>query len=232
MNKRLLLCFLVTCLTSPVAISAAITNGNFASCDFAGWQKDTDGLGDISTVNDFQITGTSPQCSAELLVDGANTEAFFANTLYQRLDFIDSQPMMLSFDLELASRLTSSDQGFVGDYAVVAISDGTGNYFDAQGNSGFLFSGIIDGMESLALSYTLADVFDSASDWFLEFQLNIGADAEGLSDGGVSSMRIDNVTLASVPAPATYGLFLLAATALVQRKRRMSVLVLLNGRSV
>ena len=90
------LTLLTLCLASSSTFGAAIVNGNFSSCDYSGWSKDTDGFGDVSTGNDFSIINNAGDCSASINVDHfdpagnimgiAVDEAFFANTLYQELD--------------------------------------------------------------------------------------------------------------------------------------------------
>lgn len=83
--------FILT-LLSLNANASLIQNGNFDTCDYTGWEKDTDGLGDVSLGNDFEMGGIPTHCRAQLNVDYFDaagdpfgfpvSEAFFANTLF------------------------------------------------------------------------------------------------------------------------------------------------------
>ena len=84
MNKLMIGGVLLLLSAAPQAMASVITNGGFTDCSYNGWSKDTDGAGDISVLDDFTIT-SGPNCAAELLVDAGNTEAWFANTLFQNI---------------------------------------------------------------------------------------------------------------------------------------------------
>ena len=93
----------------PAVNAAILENGDFSTCNFAGWERDTDGAGVIASGNDFSINGTAPSCEAVISVDYTDTEAFFANTLFQFLDFSSagSGPLTLSMDIEVNSESVS-----------------------------------------------------------------------------------------------------------------------------
>ena len=125
------LLFLVLLTTSVNA--SIISNGNFGDCNFTGWKLDTDGLGDISTGQDFHIAGTSPSCLAVIEADHfsiagdpfsiALDETWFANTLYQELDFssFTNSEFSLSIDYSVESERNSNHDGFIADYFFIGI---------------------------------------------------------------------------------------------------------------
>ena len=118
--RSILLSFLMLCL--PAANAVILENGDFSTCDFSGWERDTDGAGNYSLGNDFSINGTAPSCEAVINVDYTDTEAFFGNTLFQFLDFSSAGggPLTLSMDIEVNSELTDTDNNFVADYFIIS----------------------------------------------------------------------------------------------------------------
>jgi hypothetical protein len=207
--------FLVT--TPMFALANLISNGNFSTCDYASWSKDTDGFGDASIGNDFEIKDDAGDCSSNINVDYFSTqgdsfstpisEAFFANTLFQELDFTANtdSTFKLSMDISGFSELTSAAQSFIADYFLIGLNDGTGNYFNESGDLGFLVSPAdIDGMFSGSLIFELGNSFANKTGWFLDFQVILGFDSVTfLTDGYGSTLEIDNVSLIEVKAPAT-----------------------------
>ena len=211
MKKSTLACLLLALTSAQQAQANLISNGNFSDCSFSGWQKDTDGVGELNVGNDFQQIG-APDCAAQLTVDGAQTQAFFANTLYQNVDLMADTQYSLSFDLNVDSELTSQDQGFVADYFVVGLGDGTGTYYNANGTLGSLLEADIDGAQSYSFDVMLDDMLASWDALTLEFQLLLGADASDMTDFGASFLQIDNVAInpvnmAAVSEPLTFALF-------------------------
>lgn len=215
------------CAAVPQSFAAMITNGDFSSCDFSAWSKDTDGFGDVSSQNDFAINGSFPDCRAAINAEYADTEVFFANTLFQEMDLsaTPGNALKLSFDIALSSELTSADSGFVADYMLVGLNDGLGNYYNQEGLLGTLFAADIDGAASYSLSFMLDPSFANKSGWFLDFQLNIGADNEGQTDLAGSSLYIDNVTLEemAVPAPPILALFAISLGGIFARRRKPGI---------
>ena len=210
----------------PSAQAAMISNGNFAeSCSLDGWQKDTDGFGDLGG-NDFTVTGTNPNCEASVHADYQDTQVFFANTLFQELDLTgdaDSR-FLLTLDFSVNSELTSRDSGFIADYFAIGLNDGSGNYFSETGLPGYLVApAAIDGYSAFTLSFELDRAFANQSGWFLDFQLGIGANLDGDSDLGCSTLALRQVSLtamaAQVPEPVTLGLFALALAGLATFRR-------------
>ncbi|MFT2091968.1 PEP-CTERM sorting domain-containing protein [Paraglaciecola sp. 2405UD69-4] len=225
---------------ASVNVSATmIANGDFASCDFSGWQKDTDGFGDISMGNDFAIQSTGTSCSAEINVDHFDTtgdvfgtpidEAWFANTLYQELDFTTTNDtnFLLEIDFSVDTEANNTGPSFIADYFLIGLNDGMGNYFDEGGELGFLYEPTdINQALSQTVSYEIDSSFANQTGWFLDFQLNLGVDEFGFSDAYGSSFLINSVSLTEVDAvvsePATVWLFSLGLIGLFLRNRRNS----------
>lgn len=211
MKKSTLACLLLALTSAHQAQANLISNGDFSDCSFAGWQKDTDGAGELAAGNDFQQVG-APNCAAQLTVDGPETQVFFANTLFQGVDLMADTQYSLSFDLNVNSELTSQDQGFVADYFVVGLGDGSGAYYNENGTLGSLLEADIDGAQSYNFEVMLDDMLASWDALTLEFQLLVGADAMDMTDFGASFLQIDNVAvnpvnMASVSEPLTFALF-------------------------
>ncbi|WP_018984152.1 hypothetical protein [Salinimonas chungwhensis] len=197
---------------------ASIVNGDFATCDFSGWQQDTDGLGAPGNTADFTIANDAGNCSANIMVDDMTTStAFYANTLFTGLDLSASEnDLTLSFDWTFSG--TDGDAQ-AGDYFSVYLSDGSGAPFNAQGMPGYL----IDPVSSYG-SDSFTAVLDSSlytmSNWTLEFQL---FDAFSPTDEPLMSvLNIDNVQLTAqavaVSAPATGILASLCTLAALRRR--------------
>lgn len=210
--------------TTPTqSFASSLSNGGFQSEDFTGWTQDVDGLGSPTAgLNDFSITqSTTGDFVAKIETDywstpgdtssTAQNEAIFANTLFQTLDLSSSsgQNLQLSFDWTLSGEQSNFDENFI-----VGLGDGTGNYFDAKGNSGFLFNPTNYG--SGTFTVTLDSMYTNAlSNWTLDFQLNAGFDGFG------SNFTIGNVKLNPVPVPAAFWLFGSALISLTRyRKKR------------
>ncbi|WJG11207.1 hypothetical protein [Aliiglaciecola sp. LCG003] len=227
-NKLSFLLTFILITTTLNVQGAMITNGDFSSCDYSGWNKDTDGFGDVSMSNDFVIEGIAPNCQAVINADYLDTEVFFANTLFQSLDLtaMASSQLILSFDIMVTSQMNSQDQGFIADYLVIGLNDGLGNLYDENGQLGTLFDADVDGENTYQLTYNLAASLLNQSGWYLDFQLNIGADNNGFTDFAGSSLYIDNVTLqeVKVSAPQSLSLFCLSLCGLLlSRKKRISL---------
>ena len=224
------LSLMAACLLLPQTQAAMITNGNFAdSCSLDGWHKDTDGAGDLSGFGgrDFSLNGASPNCGAMINVDYQDTDVFFANTLFQELDLTGASDssFLLSIDFSVSSELSSESGNFIADYFAIGLNDGFGNYFNENGLAGYLVAPVdIDGFSSFNLSFELDSAFANQTNWFLDFQLGIGANANGDIDGGGSTLAIDSVSLAEVraqipsevPEPSTLALFALGLAGLVR----------------
>ena len=196
----------------PAVNAAILENGDFSTCNFAGWERDTDGAGVIASGNDFSINGTAPSCEAVISVDYTDTEAFFANTLFQFLDFSSagSGPLTLSMDIEVNSELSDIDNSFIADYFVISFFDGI-NFYSNTGSTGSLFEADINGLASYTLSFLLEPSLTSISNLSLDFQLLLGADDDGFTDLGGSTLRINNVSITEnrVPVPAPSGVILM-----------------------
>lgn len=172
-------------------------------------------------VNDFSIIqSTAGNFVAKIETDYWSTqgdtsstsqnEVVFANTLFQTLDLSSSsgQNLQLSFDWTFSGEQSNFDENFI-----VGLGDGTGNYFDANGNFGFIFNPTSYG--SGTFTVTLDSMYtNSLSDWTLDFQLNAGFDGFG------SSFTIDNVELNPVPVPAAFWLFGSALISLTRYKKK------------
>jgi hypothetical protein len=226
MNKLIIGGVLLMLNTAPQAVAGVIANGDFADCSYSGWAKDTDGFGDVSVMDDFTIA-SGPDCAAQLLVDAGNTEAWFANTLFQNIALNSSEQYRLNVDLSVGSELSSADNGFIADYFVVAFGDGSGRYFGENGQPGNVFSADIDGNSRYSLDIMLDNTLSSFADLTLEFQLLIGFDEFG-SDLAGSFLQVDNVSVTAIsddnvtvsaPSQALLLGLGLAGLALVNRQR-------------
>lgn len=239
MKKITTLVALTLGLTCAHGQAAMLTNGDFSTCDFTGWEKDTDGFGDVSMANDFAIVTDGADCHGAINVDYYEpagdpfgmplTEAFFANTLFQALDFtaaMDST-FRLNIDFYVDSELTSTDPLFAADYFLIGLNDGSGSYFDASGIPGFIVGPTdIDGFSSQSLSVELDNTFANQDGWFLDFQLNIGVDDFGFNDAFGSQFVLQSVSLEEVRSgtpvdePNALWLLSLGAVGLLARQRR------------
>jgi hypothetical protein len=216
-----------------------INNGDFSSCDFSGWTKDTDGFGEVSAGNDFEVLDNGKVCSAVINVDYFETagddfstplsEAFFANTLFQELNFTGSagSSFELTIDVSSSSESDSNNSSFLADYFLIGLNDGTGNYFDENGDSGFLVDPTdINGLFTNTYTFTIDSSFLNQTGWFLDFQLNLGFDGfTGLTDGFGSSLFVNEVSLVAIPdeanevnAPATIYLLSLFIAVFLRKK--------------
>lgn len=224
MKKSTLACLLLGLTATHQAQANLVTNGDFSECSFAGWEKDTDGVGELASGTDFQITGTE-NCAAQVTVDSADTQAFFANTLYQNVDLMADTQYSLSFDLTVDSQLTDQDTGFVADYFIVGLGDGSGAYYNENGILGSLLEADINGAQTYNFEVMLDDMLASWDMLTIEFQLLLGADASDQTDFGASFLQIDNVAIApqamtSVSEPLTAVLFGLGLAGVASGSRR------------
>jgi len=240
MKKKNLYLLILSAAISLNATAGMITNGDFQTCDYSGWQKDTDGFGDVSFGNDFEIDGIPTHCRAQINVDYFDptgdpfgtpvSEAWFANTLFQELDLTGDagSTWNLTIEYEVGSEGTSQDPFFIADYFLFGLNDGLGNYYDETGALGFLVDPTdIDGSYRDFLTFELDSSFTNTSGWFLDFQLNVGwDDVTGFSDAFGSTLYVNEVTLTEikapvtdVPEPSTLAIFALGLARLVNRKK-------------
>ncbi len=231
--------FILT-LFSLNANASLIQNGNFDTCDFSGWEKDTDGLGDVSLGNDFEIFDNGRVCSAAISVDYFETEgdpfsspiseAFFANTLFQELDFTGSagSTFSLTIDVRAFSEADSGFPSFVSDYFLIGLNDGLGNYYDETGNLGFLVDPIdVDGFFEDTFTFELDTSFLNQTGWFLDIQLNIGIDNQTFfPDALGTTLYVNSVEMvevkapvSEVPEPSALALFLLGLVGLASPRK-------------
>jgi hypothetical protein len=204
--------------------AATITNGDFATCDFTGWQQDTD-FGAGSTSNDFEIAGGPTACAAQLNIDFADTSASFYNSIFQSLDLsvVAGQGLNLSFDWSFDGEEANYDP-LGRDYWLAALGDGSGDLFGAEGQLGLLYEGL--DYDTQSFSVDLDSSFFNQAGWSLDFQLVAGFDINSLG----SFLQIDNVQLnsfdlptAAVSEPSTALLLPLALMGLYLRRKRGAV---------
>lgn len=218
--KIALLTFCVACLLNWQVQAGVITNGDFQTCNFDHWQKDTDGWGDPGATGDFSIINNAGECQAEISVDYLNGATVFdANTLFTALDLSSSgDELRLSFDWSFTSFDLNDD---LSDFFFVSLNDGNGNLFDENGNHGFLISPS-SATGAGSFSKTLAPSFNNRSNWFLDFTVQAGFNPESYS----SVLTIDNVTLTAVttqvPEPSTLAILLFALIALSLKHSRFA----------
>jgi len=218
MKSRFIILAVFGLLISHLTQAAMISNGDFQTCDFTGWQQDVDGLGPVAGSPDFSIINNAGDCSAQLFVDDLDTaSAMIANTLFTHLDLTAQANETLSLSFDWVFEGTDGDPDF-GDYFLVFLGDGSGTPLNEFGMDGLLIDAISEygaGSFSIALDASL----NNMPDLTLEFQLN---DAfSGSQDILFSTLNIDNVQLSanSVPVngPYSLGLFI-AALALLRRR--------------
>lgn len=240
MKSITLIPLLLIAISSHVAHAGAITNGGFSSCDYSGWNKDTDGLGDISNGNDFTIDNNGSTCRAALSADyfdqagdpfsTAVSDAWFANTLSQELDFTgnSTSSWALTIDFEVDSEETSLSPLFTPDMFAFWLNDGTGDVYDENGILDELLveRTLIDGSFQDSLTFELDSSFTNTTGWSLDLQLAIGLDQFGMPDGFGSTLYINEVSLTEVlttatdvSEPATLAIFGLGFLGLVNRRK-------------
>lgn len=205
-------------ITTFTLNATPLINGNFATCDYSGWGKDTDGAGDISSGNDFVIDNSNSTCRAAINVDYFEpagdpfgtpvSEAFFANTLWQDLDLAadEDSSLELTISFEVTTQGSLNAPFFAADYFFIGLFNGI-DYFDASGNVGFLVAptDITEG-NFQQVTYSLADSFLNSNGWSLDFQLLPGWDDDeqspsyGFTDALGSTLFINSVELLEIPS--------------------------------
>lgn len=196
---------------------AAITNGDFSSCDYTGWQQLTDA--DPLDPSEFSIVNNGSTCSAEIGID--STFASF-NILYQELDLSAAvgSELTLYLDFEVDSELTGQAP-FTADYFSVYLYNGV-DFYDHTGALGFMYDSVdMNGPASFTQSFVLDSSFYNTSGWSLEFQVSSNFDfAPAFLT--LNSVSIEESALSDdVPAPASLGLLLATFAGLSLRKREL-----------
>jgi hypothetical protein len=189
------LALLAASLPSP-GVAAGIINGDFETGDFSGWQLDSDGFDGADP--DFQVVGVPGNHQARVEIDFAADFGIFANTLYQPLDLSAAPGMELVLSFEWA--FTGVDNSDLDDYFVVGFSNPSGGFFNAVGEQLPMLEVDVY-LDNGSYSAVLAQSYNNATDWVLEFQINTGGNGFG------SYLLLDNVALAErqaagVPEPA------------------------------
>ncbi len=216
MKIKTRLIMLLVLLLNPPAFAGIINNGDFQSCNFDNWQKDTDGAGDLGSTGDFSINNNAGECSAQISVDLLDdVEVFDANTLFTALDLsVTSGTLQLSFDWAFES---FDLDDLLSDFFFVSLNDGAGNLFGADGNNGFLKTPVSTAGTG-SFSVILDPSFYNQNNWFLDFTLQAGFNDESYS----SKLNIDNVALTTiateVPEPSSMAILLLAMLGLFAQK--------------
>lgn len=209
------------------ALAAGFINGDFATGDFTGWGIDTDGSPGGSS--DFNVVGAPGTYRARIAADywsppddiagTAQNAVLFANTLYQELDTALSPgaAMRLTFDW----LFTGADgDPASGDRFSVALNDGLGNLYGADGLLGFLIdprTSYASGSFSAVLDPTR---FANQPGWFLDVQLGVSIDGAGNPNGFGSTVQLGNVALTesfAAPTPAPLALLLIGLPLLARR---------------
>ncbi|WP_416307871.1 PEP-CTERM sorting domain-containing protein [Neptunicella sp. SCSIO 80796] len=215
-TTKILACLCI--FASSLSHAAVIANGDFQSCNFNGWQKDTDGNGDPGSTNDFNMLNNAGECQAEISLDFTRgASAFVANSLFTELDLTVAadQQLQLSFDWDFSG---FDDQTISADLFSVILTNDLNFPTAADGNPGFLIDSTAI-YASGSFSAMLDSSFNNQSGWFLNFILEGGFNPGSFS----SSLLIDNVALTvvsnDVPEPPVTAMLLLGFTALIARRR-------------
>ena len=221
--------FSILMITTPFSYAAKVFNGDFQTGDFSYWFQDVDGFGPpIEGMNDFSmVEPVAGNYAARIEVDYRSIpgnlssfnldEALFSNILYQQLDLNLTNPqdnLSLSFDWFFSGETTAANDTFT-----VGLFHFGGNYFDENGNPGFLINTTDYGSGSF--SATLDSSYNNSLGWWLGFQLDVGLDGFG------SFITLDNIELSAtpstneVPVPGAFWLFGSAIFGLI-RARKLS----------
>ncbi|MDN4504303.1 PEP-CTERM sorting domain-containing protein [Alteromonadaceae bacterium BrNp21-10] len=223
MKKLKYAVLILGCALTSQLQAAAITNGDFATCDFSGWQQESDFGAPLAGSNDLSINGSTPNCSAQMNVDfGGANDAFVYTALSQELDLSGAtdSSFLLTLDFDVSSDLTSPDPSFIADYFFVGISNGTGNF-----TSGLFTTADVDGSLDYNLSFLLDSSFANQNGIFVEFDLFLGVDLDNRTDFSGSSLNINNVSLVEVavpqvPEPSTLAIFALGLAGLATYRKK------------
>ena len=222
MSKWRLQLFATILMATTSIANANIINGDFQTCDLTGWNTDSATLGSPGYDTDFNVVDLGAgNCAAEIGIDLFTTQEFIANTLFTDLDLTvaDGFGLNLSFDYIFGGE----EQGvqFGRDNWFAALGDGSGDYFDENGNLGTLFSSEEYGAGTVNLDLTSA--LNNLSGWTLEFQLVAGFDVNFLG----SLLTIDNVQLTTfqlpgqaIPEPSALLLMFAGLAGLFVRRRK------------
>jgi len=208
-------------VTAPQALGSLITNGDFSNnCSFNGWEKDTDGNGDIGS-SDFNISGSPPACTADVSIGDWSLTDASVNTLSQNLYFTgaDNSSFLLSIDFSVDSFSTSNDASFFADVLSISLSDDPAFPI-------LLLEADIDGYVEYNLEFILDSSYANDDFWTFDF---IMADT---FDGSGSTLSIENVSLTEilfsttdVPEPSSLVLFALGFAGLSARRKYANELI-------
>lgn len=225
MKKLTLFLELLLCLLLSFPAFAGIVNGNFETGDFTGWSLDTDGS--PGSAADFSISGVqAARIEADYWSSPSDTTSnaldnvIFANTLFQVLDTTATSGVDLVLSFNWLYSGEDSDP-LAGDIFLVGLNDGSGNYYNADGNFGFLIRPTTTYGQGLFSAILDPTTFGNVAGWSLDFQLGIGFGNNG-SNGFGSYIQIDNVKLeaiSNVPEPSVLALGLAGLAGLFRFKR-------------
>lgn len=196
--RALLLLMTLGC-ASPVN-AGLILNGDFTTGDSSSWQTDTDGT--PGSAPDFIFTTGF----ATLNIDYQDTQAWFANTLFQQVTL--KEPSALGWFFQFTYAFDGEENGWPQsgrDGFSVYLGDGSGRAFDGQGKPGHLFSLMKYGQDTV--SFLLSPEWWTSGGFSIEFQLFAGADINGLGSHLILSDIQLTPQVSSVPSSSSIGLF-------------------------
>lgn len=196
-------------LFSHASFATPITNGDFETGDFTGWSLDTDfGAG---SANDFSVSGALGSYQGRIEADYWSTagdtfstplnDTFFGNILFQGLDTAVSsgENLELSLDWSFGGEDGSASDG---EIFSIGLFDGF-DYYKSDGTLGFLIDPTTSYGSGTFTALLDSSTFNNIAGWSIDFQLEVGADSFGFSNGFGSFVEIDNVSLTNIQQPTS-----------------------------
>lgn len=204
-------------VSAPQALGGII--GGFAnSCSFEDWNQDTF----APSGSEFAISGTSPECTADVSVDDFS----WNNTLFKGLD-LSSAASDSSFLLTMDFSVASNDI-FLDDIISIGLfNEDTFDFVEIFSDYAFDINAI-----DFHIDFVLDNLY-WGENWTLEFNLQDEMDNSFFGDDfGVSTLALSNVSLTeiivpvtNVPEPTSLAIFALGFAGLMSRRKLANELI-------